>query len=91
MPSKRTLELSTEQLSELTEMRDHSPKPYLRERAAALLKIHSGKSASWVAAEGLLREYQPDTICDWLNRYEEKGIDGLLIQEGRGRKAAYDP
>lgn len=91
MPSKRTLELSPEQFRELTKMRDYSPKPYLRERAAALLKIHSGKSASWVAAEGLLKVYRPDTVCEWLNRYEEEGLNGLLVREGRGRKAAYDP
>lgn len=91
MPSKRTLELSTKEKEDLIQMRDHSKKPYLRERAAALLKIASGKSASWVAENGLLRPFQTDTICEWLNRYEAEGIDGLLIRDGRGRKAAYDP
>lgn len=72
-------------------MRDRAKKPYLRERAAALLKIAAGKSAHAVAQNGLLRARQPDTLYRWLNRYEAEGIEGLEIREGRGRKAAYEP
>lgn len=72
-------------------MRDRAKKPYLRERAAALLKIAAGKSAHAVAQNGLLRPRQPDTLYRWLNRYEADGIAGLEIREGRGRKAAYEP
>lgn len=72
-------------------MRDHADKPYLRERASALLQVAAGRSGNWVALNGLLRRRKPDTIYDWLDRYEAKGIAGLSIHDGRGRKAAYDP
>ena len=42
MPARRTLHLSVEEREALEDLRDHAPKPYLRERAAALLLIASG-------------------------------------------------
>lgn len=72
-------------------MRDHAEKPYLRERASALLQVANGRSGRWVAHNGLLRPRQADTIYKWLDRYEAEGIDGLTIRDGRGRKAAYEP
>lgn len=72
-------------------MRDHADKPYLRERASAILQVAAGRSGRWVALNGLLRQRKPDTIYGWLDRYQNGGIDGLSIDEGRGRKAAYDP
>ncbi len=72
-------------------MRDHASKPYLRERASALLQIAAGRCASWVAKHGLLRKRQGDTVCSWLDRYEAEGTKGLQIREGRGRKPAYEP
>ncbi len=72
-------------------MRDTAEKAYLRERAAALLKIDEGMSAHAVAQSGLLRRRRPDTVYEWLNRYEAEGIDGLTIRDGRGRKPAYEP
>lgn len=73
------------------ELRDRAEKAYLRERAAALLKIAAGQSAHAVAQEGLLRPRQPDTVYEWLDRYEAEGVAGLTIRDGRGRKAAYEP
>ncbi len=78
-------------MAELIELRDHAVKPYLRERAAALIKIAEGASAHWVARHGLLKERDPDSLYSWLNRYQAQGIDGLVIRDGRGRKAAYEP
>jgi transposase len=72
-------------------MRDHAEKPYLRERASAILQVAAGRSGRWVALNGLLRQRQPDTVYGWLDRYHNGGIDGLPIDEGRGRKAAYEP
>jgi hypothetical protein len=42
MRPPQTLELSIEQSAELEDLRDHSPLPYVRERAAALLKVADG-------------------------------------------------
>ena len=72
-------------------MRDHADKPYLRERASAILQVAAGRSGRWVALNGLLRQRKADTVYGWLDRYETGGIEGLSIDEGRGRKAAYDP
>lgn len=83
--------LTTEEKAELIEMRDHAAKPYLRERASAILQVAEGRSGRWVARNGLLRSRQPDTVYGWLDRYEAGGTEGLPIEAGRGRKAAYDP
>lgn len=66
-------------------MRDTDKRPYLRERAAALLKIADGWSAHGVAREGLLKARHPDTVYAWLTRYEREGLGGL-IQRPRGHR-----
>ena len=72
-------------------MRDHHPKPYLREKAAALLKVADGWQVREVARFGLLRPRSPDTVAAWLNRYERRGLAGLRVRPGRGRKPAFSP
>lgn len=91
MPNKRELDLTTVEEKTLTEMRDHHPKPYMRERAAALLKISDGKSINWVAQEGLLKPRDWETVANWLNDYETCGLGGLYMEAGRGRKPTVDP
>lgn len=49
--SRRVLMLTPEQRSELEHLRDHANKPYLRERAAALLRPER------LAANLLTRKY----------------------------------
>lgn len=79
----RTLNLNAEQRAELEQARDHDQRPYLRERAAALLKIADGHSVRAVAAHGLLRRRQADTVSAWLTRYQAEGFAGL-VQHARG-------
>ena len=50
-----TLTLTKEQRAELSHVLHHDPLPYLREKAAALLKIADGQSGRAVALHGLLR------------------------------------
>jgi hypothetical protein len=85
------LVLSEEERAALVALRDTAPVPYLRERAAALLKVADGETAAQVARSGLLRPRQPDTIYLWLHRYRDEGIAGLTIRPGRGRKPAFSP
>ena len=87
----RRLSLTREQRTTLEQLRDHGPRPYLRERAAALLKIAAGQRAAVVARRGLLRRRDPDTLYDWLDRYQAAGLAGLYIRRGRGRKPAFSP
>lgn len=72
-------------------MRDLADKPYLRERASAILQVADGCSGRWVALHGLLKQRQPDTVYGWLGRYESEGVAGLTIREGRGRPPAHEP
>ncbi len=46
----------------LEEMRDHHPKPYMRERAAALLKLADGLSIAFVAHWGFLQTLLEDCL-----------------------------
>jgi len=83
MPFRRTLELSDAQRQELLQYRDHDPRPYVRERCAALLKIADGQSAHAVARQGLLKPRDPDTLYEWLTWYERLGIRSVwLFQHG---------
>lgn len=86
-----TVVLTPGQQQALQRCRDTSPKPYQRERAAALLKIAAGTPAAAVARAGLLRPRQPDTLYQWLDRFQQEGVAGLIIRPGRGRKPAFSP
>lgn len=91
MCKHRTFVLTDEQRSQLQHLRDHANKPYLRERAAALLKVDAGQYAAHVARSGLLKPHNEDTVYEWLDRYQAEGIAGLYVRSGRGRKPAYHP
>lgn len=91
MPTSLQLELTTAQRAELEDVRDHHPKPYMRERATALLKIAAGKSGLHVAQHSLLKPRDPDTVYSWVHRYQAEGLAGLMIRTGRGRKPAFSP
>lgn len=91
MPKPLHIKLSDTDRVELEKLRDHGGKAYLRERAAAILKIANGMSANAVAHQGLLKRRKYQTVCNWAQRYREEGIAGLLIRPGRGRKAAFSP
>ena len=91
MPKRLIPILSDLQLQQLIELRDHSPKPYLRERAGAILKLAQGLPASHIAAQGLLRPRYYETVSDWFHRFQAHGVSGLHIRSGRGRKPAFPP
>jgi hypothetical protein len=87
----RLASLTDAQLDELRRARDCHRKPYVRERAAAILKVHAGQSANHVAADGLLRPHRPETVSAWIYRYLDAGLPGLSVKAGRGRKPAFSP
>lgn len=91
MPNPIQLNLTESQRLELEQIRDHHQKPYLRERAAALLKIAGGQSARAVALNGLHKARDPDSVYAWIRRFQAEGVAGLYIRKGRGRKAAFSP
>ncbi len=91
MPPPLQLKLNEMQRAELKQIRDHDPRPYMRERAAALLKIDAGHSGLQTARHLLLRPHWQDTIYEWVKRYLAEGVKGLEIRAGRGRKPAFSP
>lgn len=86
MASRRMLALSWEQQQELETHRDHDPRPYARERCAALLKIAQGTAPYAVARQGLLKRRQPDTVYGWLAHYQADGLAGLLAHAQGGNR-----
>jgi hypothetical protein len=80
---RRHLQLDRDEQARLVRLRDRDPRPYVRERAAALLKIADGMAPYAVAMQGLSQKRKPDTVYDWLNRYEDDGFDGLFQQSRR--------
>lgn len=72
MAKQLVLILTAKQWDDLEWARDRHPKPYVRERAAALLKIAQGQSSRQVALHGLLKKRRPETVCAWVKRYKAK-------------------
>ena len=91
MATARTLALCPAQRLTLQCARDHHPKPYVRERAAAILKVADGWPVRRVAEIGLLKIHREETVSAWLDRYQQQGIAGLRVSAGRGRKPAFSP
>ena len=84
MCQRRTLCLSDSQQHQLLDHRDHDPRPYVRERCAALLKVAAGQSPHAVARSGLLKSRDPDTLYAWLDLYQADGLDGLVAHRHGG-------
>jgi hypothetical protein len=84
MCQRRTLSLSEAQRHQLLDHRDHDPRPYVRERCAALLKVAAGQSPHAVARTGLLKPRDPDTLYAWLGFYQDGGFDGLVARRHGG-------
>lgn len=88
MTSKETsrwqVQLNAEQQRELQDARDHHPKPYVRERSAAILLMAEGKSPHWIAKHGILKPREPDTLYRWVNWYQTQGLAGLVAHQQGG-------
>lgn len=56
--------------------------PRTRERYLALYEIASGKSANQVSKEIKRR---PDTVMDWVHKYNSKGHEGIVYKRTGGR------
>jgi hypothetical protein len=83
--------LDEQQKQELAHTRDHHAKPYIRVKAAAVLKVASGMSQRAVALEGLLKPVAEETVSRWVEIYQRDGIQGWMVKKGRGRKPAFSP
>jgi hypothetical protein len=86
---KATLLLTEDQRQQLLQLRDHDPRPYVRERGAALLKIAEGEPPHRVAKHGLLKPRDPDTVYSWLDLYQASGIPGLIAHPQGGSRGRH--
>ena len=90
-PQPLELHLTDAQHAALTHARDHHAKPYVREQAAAILRVADGRSVRQVSAAGILKPRRRETVKLWIDRFLADGITGLLVKRGRGRKPAFSP
>jgi hypothetical protein len=86
---RRALSLTEEQRQELLRLRDHDPRPYVRERGAAILKIAQGLPPHRVARSGLLKPRDPDTVYAWLDRHQAEGVAGLIARPQGGSRGRH--
>jgi hypothetical protein len=91
MSEPLSLTLNEDERATLRAARDHHPKAYARERAAALLKYADGTPAKHIARSGLLRTRDEETVAAWVRRYLAVGLAGLRVRPGRGREPAFSP
>jgi hypothetical protein len=89
--SRRQVCLCPEQERELQWALKHHEKAYVRERAAAILKVAAGAPMRQVAANGLLQTRTEEALSEWITRYLDEGLSGLVVRKGRGRKPAFSP
>ena len=89
MARRRTLLLTAAQREELCQCRDHDPRPYARERCAALLRVADGVAPHRVARQGVLKPRDPDTIYGWLTCYEAEGLAGVLAHRHGGARGRH--
>lgn len=85
----RTLTLIDEVRQEQIQHRDHDPRPYVRKRCAALLKIAEGKALYWEAHHSLLKPHDPDSVYAWLDTYETSGLTGLIARQHGGDRRSW--
>jgi hypothetical protein len=82
--------LKAEERQQLERWLKNPPRPYLRERARALLLIADGQPGQQVS-QMLRRRVHRTTIGEWVKRFQAEGLAGLQIKPGRGRKPLFFP
>jgi transposase len=85
MQPNRYIQLSSEEVATLAEGAKHHRKAHFRTRCEALLLSDRGYKVVEIAQ---LFQVRPHTIRFWMDNWEQKGLVGLNIRAGRGRKAA---
>jgi transposase len=90
MPKRINIKLSEEEKAQLERWVKNPPRPYLRERARAILRIAGGTPIMQVAQTLRIRIHRT-AVSEWVHRFEEGRVEGLKIRAGRGRKPAFSP
>jgi transposase len=90
MPKRYCIQLSDAEREQLERWAKNAARPYLRERARAVLQVTQGEPISRVAQHLRVRVHRT-TVAEWVRRYQAEGISGLKIKAGRGRKPGFSP
>jgi len=81
----RFITLTEEEMETLEQGSRNHGKPYFRQRCESLLLSHRRYQVGQIAA---LFQTRTHTVRQWMDTWLDKGLSGLYIQAGRGRKAA---
>jgi transposase len=90
MPKRYGIELSAEERAKLESWVKNPPKPYIRQRARAILLVAGGEPLYKVADHSRIRKDRK-TVQRWVQRYQSEGINGLKTKPGQGRKPSFSP
>ncbi len=90
MPKRYKVELTEPEKQKLEGWVKNPPRPYLRERARAILKVSQGETIQ-ATAEKLRVRVHRNAVSEWVKRFLSDRLDGLKIRRGRGRKAIFSP
>jgi transposase len=85
---KRLLILTEEQRAEISNRYKHEKNPRFRERLQCLLLKDRGLTNTEVAQMLLV---VPETVTDWLNRYQDGGVEALCCLETGGSDSWLSP
>ncbi len=84
----KTLGLTAEQREALDQgLRTGKTHAFRKRCQLVLLKEQGRRSVEVASIVGMCEM----SVNNWLSRYEDEGIEGLLTKPGRGRKAKLDP
>lgn len=90
MPKRYTIELTEQEKQKLESWTKNPPRPYLRERARAILNVSEGRTIEETAKEIRVRVHR-NAVAEWVKRFLAERLAGLKIRAGRGRKAIFSP
>jgi transposase len=79
----RYIELSTTEKETLENGHRNHSKSHFRQRCQALMLSNEGWQVKQIAE---LNHVRTRTIYTWMNRWQDKGVAGLMILPGRGLK-----
>jgi transposase len=88
MAKIRTLELTPQQRVQLQDAYQNGKSHAFRKRCHLVLLKTEERTSKEV---GQILSMHQVTVNNWLNRYEQEGINGLKTKPGRGRKPILDP
>lgn len=88
MGNIRTLALNSQQRAELQNGYRNGNSHAFRKRCHLVLLKTEKRTSKEV---GYIVGLHQVSVNQWLNRYEQQGINGLKTKPGRGRKAILDP